>query len=160
VFDEISGLPVHPLVVHAAVVFLPLLVVGAVVYAVLPRLRPRIEWAVVLLAIAAPIAAFVAKQSGQSLERRFTEAGYPPEILDQVSTHESYGELAFWFTLGLAVFTLVLVALATDNPRMPEAPPWVGAVCSVIVIAFAVATGIYVFLTGDSGARAVWEGAV
>jgi hypothetical protein len=33
-------------------------------------------------------------------------------------------------------------------------------VTSVVVIALAVVVGIYVFLTGDSGARAVWEGVV
>jgi hypothetical protein len=160
VFNEIFGLPLHPLVVHGAVVFLPLLALGAIVYAVVPRWRPRIGWAVLLLAIAAPIAAFVAMQSGERLERRLIAAGFGPEILDQVNQHQSYGDLAFWFTLGLGVFTLVLLALASDNPRMPEAPPWVTTACSIVVIAFAVTVGIYVFLTGDSGARAVWEGAV
>ncbi len=159
-FDEISGLPVHPLVVHVAVVFLPLLALGSIVYAVAPKLRPRIGWAVVLLAIAAPIGAFVARQSGEALERRLTAAGYGPEILDQVNTHQSYGNLTFWFTLALGVATLVLAALASDNPRMPEAPPWLTTVMSVVVIALAVVVGIYVFLTGDSGARAVWEGVV
>lgn len=159
-FDEITGLPVHALVVHGAVVFLPLLALGSIVYAVAPRLRPRIGWAVVLLAIAAPIGAFVARQSGEALERRLTAAGYGPEILDQVNTHQSYGNLTFWFTLALGVATLVLAALASDDPRMPEAPPWLTTVTSVVVIALAVVVGIYVFLTGDSGARAVWEGVV
>ncbi len=58
-FDQINGLPVHALVVHAAVVFVPLLVLGAIAYAVVPRWRPRVGWAVVLLAIAAPAAVFV-----------------------------------------------------------------------------------------------------
>jgi uncharacterized membrane protein len=160
VFDEITGLPVHALVVHGAVVFLPLLALGSIVYAVAPKLRPRIGWAVVLLAIAAPIGAFVARQSGEALERRLTAAGYGPEILDQVNTHQSYGNLTFWFTLALGVATLVLAALASDDPRMPEAPAWLTTVTSVVVIALAVVVGIYVFLTGDSGARAVWEGVV
>ncbi len=157
-FDEFLGLPAHPLLVHAAVVFLPLLAAIAVGYAVVPRVRPRVGWAAVLLSVAAPGAAFLAVQSGKALERRLTAAGYPPEILDQVDTHQSYGDLAFWFSLGLGVATLALVALTTDGPRLPTAPRWVGLALSVVVIALAVATGVYVFLTGDSGASAVWQG--
>src|SRR3712207_2115532 len=37
VFDQFNGMPVHVLLVHAAVVFVPLLVLAAVVYAVVPR---------------------------------------------------------------------------------------------------------------------------
>ena len=52
-FDRISGLPAHPLIVHAAVVLVPLLALGAIVYAVVPPLRKHFRWAVGLLAIAA-----------------------------------------------------------------------------------------------------------
>ena len=45
-FDQINGLPVHALVLHAAVVFVPLLALGAIVYALIARWRPRIGWAV------------------------------------------------------------------------------------------------------------------
>ena len=74
-FDQINGLPVHALVIHAAVVFVPLLALGAVVYGLIPRWRPRIGWAVLLLAILAPATAFVAKESGEELRYRLLQQG-------------------------------------------------------------------------------------
>ena len=41
-FDQINGLPVHVLVLHAAVVFVPLLALGAIVYALVGPWRPKI----------------------------------------------------------------------------------------------------------------------
>ena len=63
-FDQFNGLPVHALVLHAAVVFIPLLALGAVVYAVVPRWRSRTGWAALLLALVAPVCAFVTRESG------------------------------------------------------------------------------------------------
>ena len=55
-FDQINGLPVHVLVLHAAVVFVPLLALGAVVYALVPRWRPRMGWADQVVFAAASLA--------------------------------------------------------------------------------------------------------
>ena len=41
VFATFGGLPLHPLIIHATVVFVPLLVLFAIGYAVVPRLRGR-----------------------------------------------------------------------------------------------------------------------
>jgi len=70
VFDQINGLPVHALVLHAAVIFVPLLALGAIVYALVAPWRPKIGWAVALLAVAAPGSAYVAKLSGTELSNR------------------------------------------------------------------------------------------
>lgn len=149
-FEEISGLPVHPLVVHAAVVFIPLLAVAGVVYALVPKVRSRIGWAVVLLAIGAPIAAFVAKQSGEEL----LAARYPDQVPPLVDDHQGYAGLTLWFSLGLGAAALLLV-LATSS-RARRAPSWLGWVLSAAVIVLAGFTGYYVFKTGDTGASSVW----
>ena len=82
-FDQFNGLPLHPLVVHAAVVFVPLLVVTAILYGVVPQLRSRIGWVAALLAVAAPTAALVAMLSGRAFkESRF--AGQPAEALQPI----------------------------------------------------------------------------
>ncbi|MDG4822690.1 hypothetical protein O7635_12600 [Asanoa sp. WMMD1127] len=158
--NNILGIPAHPLIVHAAVVFIPLLCLGAVVYAVVPRFRGKIGWAVTALAVISPIAAWFAKASGENLEDRLVAAGFSGEILDKVNQHQTYGDRAWWFTLALGVVTLVMVFITSGNRRAPHVPVGVHLGISVIVIALAVATAIYVFLTGDSGAHAVWEGAV
>jgi uncharacterized membrane protein len=151
-FDQINGLPVHALVLHAAVVFVPLLALGAVVYALASPWRAKIGWAVVGLAVIAPAATFVAKESGQKLYDRLIAQGLKgkgKEILDQ---HMGYGTRTFWFSLALGVVCLVLVALT-----MRGSLPKVGQiVLGVIAIALAAASGYYVYRTGDSGATAVW----
>ena len=40
-FDTIAGLPVHPLVVHFAVVLLPLATAGVIASALVPKIRTR-----------------------------------------------------------------------------------------------------------------------
>ena len=52
-FEEIGGLPLHPLVLHAAVVFVPLQVLLALGYALLPALRRATLWAVVAVSVLA-----------------------------------------------------------------------------------------------------------
>jgi len=164
VFDEIMGLPMHPLVVHAAVVFMPLLALVAVVYTLVPRVRARIGWAAALLAIAGPVAAFVARQSGERLEERLVAANYGQEILDKVSDHQGYGNLTFWFSVGLGAGTLLLVlvtnGLTSGQGTTGGVPLWLTWVLGAAVIVLAGVTGVYVYLTGDSGADAVWSGVV
>ena len=70
-FDQINGLPVHALVLHAAVIFVPLLALGAIVYALVAPWRSKIGWAVLLLGIVATISTFaMAKSDGLKLALR------------------------------------------------------------------------------------------
>ncbi|GAA0501134.1 hypothetical protein Ade02nite_92240 [Paractinoplanes deccanensis] len=153
-FDQINGLPVHALVLHAAVVFVPLLALGAVVYALVPQWRPRMGWAVGLLAVAAPASAFVAKASGTELYNRLLGQGISgpgKEILDD---HMAYGTRTFWFSLALGVAALAMVVVTWRRTgRLPLIGEAAGAVVLVVLAAI---SGYYVFKTGDSGATAVW----
>lgn len=157
-FTEFMGLPLHPLVVHAAVIFVPLLVLAAVVYAFVPRTRPRVGWLALVLAVVAPATALVAKLSGEELRETFVAKNYSPQILDQVATHQGYGDLTFWFSLGLGLFTAALVVVTSRQPQTRILPSWVRLVLTAGVAVFGVLTAIYVYLTGDSGATAVWGG--
>jgi uncharacterized membrane protein len=159
VFKEIMGLPAHALIVHAAVIFVPLLVLFAVAYAVLPRLRARIGWAAAALAVIAPVATFFAMESGEELEAVLVAKQYSAEILDQVHEHQGYGESLFWYTLGLGVATGLLL-LVTSRRRKASLPSWLGLVLAGIVVVLGVITAGYVYLTGDSGAQAVWQGVI
>lgn len=153
-FDQINGLPVHALVLHAAVVFVPLLALGAIVYALVSRWRPKIGWAVALLAVAAPGSALVAKLSGTELYNRLLAQGLKgtgKEILDD---HMGFGDRTFWFSLALGVVSLLMVLLTARRPRALPKAAELGA--AVVMIALAAISGYYVFKTGDSGATAVW----
>jgi uncharacterized membrane protein len=157
VFEEFNELPLHPLVVHAAVVLIPLLVLGAVAYAVVPRLRSRLDWAVVALAVATPLATLVAKLSGDAFRQRLIEnESIGGRVLERVDDHRDLGNITLWFTIALAVTTLLLVFVTSR--RAPAMPRWATVVVGIIVVGLAAGSGYYVFWTGDYGARAVWEG--
>lgn len=145
IFDTAFGLPLHSLVVHAAVVLVPLAAIGAVVMAFSPRFSRRFGALVVVVAIVGFGSSFIAKESGEALARR---VGLPAE-------HAQLGDLMPVFALllagGLTVFWLFDRGIPGNRSR-----PWwlkVGAVLLVIVSVLAVYWTIRV---GHSGAEAVW----
>ncbi|BCJ43019.1 hypothetical protein GCM10010168_02390 [Actinoplanes ianthinogenes] len=153
-FDQVNGLPVHALVLHAAVVFVPLLAILAVVYAAVPKWRPRLGWAVALLALAAPISTFVAKESGEQLYNRLVSNGLKGKGLEILNDHMDYGSMLLWFVLGLGVVSLVMVGLTFRPGR--QLPAVANVVFVVLTLVLAAGSLYYVFETGDSGATAVW----
>ncbi|MFI6323141.1 hypothetical protein ACIBG8_36815 [Nonomuraea sp. NPDC050556] len=145
-FDQILGLPAHPLIIHAAVMLTPLLALLAVLYAVLPRFRPYLAWAVVALAVAAPGAVFAAKESGESLRAaRFAHAD--GSVAGRIATHQSFANPLLMSVIGLGVVALLLVFVRNKAASV---------VLSVVTVLLAGVAGYYVFRAGDSGARAVW----
>ena len=146
------GLPLHPLVVHAAVVFIPLLIAGALAYALVPRLRPRLGWVVVALAIVAPLTALVSKLSGDAFRARQARNNTAtPEILAKIDEHRGLGTITLYLTIALALVALALVLLR-------QRPVVVSGVLIVAAVVLGLVTGYYVFRTGDSAARIVWNG--
>jgi len=155
VLDQVNGLPVHVLVLHAAVIFVPLLGLGAIVYGLVVPWRPKVGWAVALLAVIAPIAALITKLSGTEFYNRLLseERVSPPGkvILDG---HMENGTITFWLTLALGVVSLILVALTARNPRALPRVADLGF--ALVLIVLAGVSGYYLYETGDSGATAVW----
>ena len=140
---DFLGLPLHPLVVHAAVVLIPLACLGALVVVVSPRARERYGWLTVAFAVAAAGAAITARLSGEAFAQGL--AGIAPLI----ATHRQYGELTPWPAVALAI-TLPAGLLIRSRSK----PAWV--VAAALSILAAVAGLALVALTGHSGAAAVW----
>lgn len=155
-FDQIMGLPMHVLLVHAAVVFVPLLAVAAVAYAVVPRLRDRVGWVAALLALAAPGAALLAMLSGQAFRNRVATSGAGPDILAPIDAHGQHGTVTFWTSLGLGVVTGLLVFLTQRGRRGRALPRWIDMGLAGLALVLAAVSAYYVFQTGDSGAKSVW----
>ncbi|MEU4687361.1 DUF2231 domain-containing protein [Actinoplanes sp. NPDC023714] len=154
VFDQVNGLPVHILVLHAAVIFVPLLALGSVVYALVKPWRAKIGWAVALLAVVAPISATVSKLSGTELYNRLLSQGMsgPGKVI--LDDHMNYGTITMWLSIALGVVSLVLVVLTSrSGAGLPKVADLASA---VVIVVLAVLTGYYIFETGDSGATAVW----
>ncbi|GII80848.1 hypothetical protein Sru01_58300 [Sphaerisporangium rufum] len=151
-FEEILGLPAHPLIIHTAVMLVPMLVLASVAFGAVPRLRPFVEWLVVVLAIAAPAAAFAARESGEALEERLYSGGLPDNALGRaVTLHESYATPTMFSAIGLGVASLLLVYSARRLGRITT------VTLTVLVVVLAAVAGYYIFRAGHTGAEAVWS---
>jgi uncharacterized membrane protein YqjE len=141
-FDTISGLPVHVLAVHAVVVLLPLMSLVTIAVAARPRWR---QYAPVVAAIdgVVVILALTAKESGEVLQARLQQ--FDPNVAQD---HGSQGGWVPYVALGV-FFAAVLVWATTRYPRL------VPFALVVAVVAGAVGVG-WTYVTGESGARAVW----
>ena len=100
-FDLINGRPIHPLVVHAVVVLLPIACLGTIAIVLRPAWRGRYGVLVVACAAAATVLMPVATSSGEALEER---VGSPGE-------HAELGDQLIWFTIPLLLLSLALVVL-------------------------------------------------
>lgn len=144
-FDTITGLPVHALVVHATVVLVPLMAVLTVVVALRDRLRDRYAVWVAAADAVLILLVFVTKRSGEDLQRRLGG--------DVAVEHGRLGSSLIWFAVGLFAAALLVVA----TRRRHGAPR---AVASGLTLVAAGALVVWTVRVGDSGAREVWGGLV
>jgi len=157
-FDLINGVPIHPLVVHAIVVLLPLALLGTIAIAVKPAWRrpygPLVVAAVAVSAILAP----VATSSGEELEHRVGDPGEHAELGDQL----------IWFILPLLALTVALVWVdrratrtaaltdGADRAATTSSPSKLPTVLAALAVVAALACTVQVYRVGDSGAKAAW----
>lgn len=158
------GLPAHILANHGPVVLVPLLAVVAAAYAFIGVVRRHTRWVLGLLAVGAPLAALLAKLTGDAffeyLDRtdQITEAFYP-----MIEEHQDLGTTTLYATIVLGVLTLGLVALvppgapsviATGSPGRTQI---LLLVLRVLTLAAAAVALYYVIRAGDAGASIVWQ---
>ena len=156
-FDSIGGLPLHPLVVHFAVVLLPLAAIALVVIVLFPRWRPTYGWVVVAGLAAGTGAAFVATQSGQELAQR---VGTPER-------HAQLGDLTAIVAAGLlfaaiAWFFVARSRAAGTAGATPERGLGSGIQLAAAIAAIVLALGTVGLsvAAGHTGAQAVWDGTI
>jgi uncharacterized membrane protein len=146
-FDLINGIPLHPLVVHAIVVLLPLATLGTIVIAVHPTWRRPYGPLVVAAALVATVLCPVATSSGEELEKRVGDPGQ----------HAALGDTLVWFALALLVTSAALVWLERRHQRTDQVRrPAFLSVLAVVAVVVALASAVQVYRVGDSGARAAW----
>ena len=122
-FDTIAGLPLHPLVVHATEVIVPVAAIVVTAAALWPRFRRRTGYLPLALALASLVLVPLSTQSGEALQERVGESSL-------IETHSNLAEgLLPW------VFSLVVVAAVllwwnrserkAATPRAPhDGSPW------------------------------------
>ena len=158
---EINGVPLHPLVVHAAVVFAPLAALAVIAFVALQARRASLRLPTLALAVVAGLSIGAAYLTGDSfLESRPTLGGNP-----LVHEHEERADLLLWVGLAFAVVAVIAVLLAavparagTDGPGRTSPQPALAGGFAVLAVLLAVATLVLVVIVGDLGARAVWQG--
>ena len=91
--DLILGLPIHPLIIHAVAVLVPLSALGVIFLLGFPRFAPTFSPLILILLIASTLAGFIAENSGQALSNR---VGYPGDHAEQ---GERLAKLILLFTL-------------------------------------------------------------
>lgn len=142
-FDAILGLPMHPLVVHGAVVLIPL----AAILAIVAVARPTWKQGPVVAASTSAVGAvfgFLAKESGEALASRVGIG----------EVHEEAGELAAQISIALVIATVALVWVR----RLPRRSRfgWMTRVVSVGVLAVSLGAMWGTYQAGHSGAKTTW----
>lgn len=144
------GLPVHPLVVHAAVVLLPLAFFGLLAVVALPRLAKAYGWLALGFLALGTVTAWAAKESGEKLAGHVGEPQTHAELGDSMPLFA-----AAWLAVAVIWYVVQLRANAAGKPRSAVALG-LGLV-TLLAGAFNV---FWVYRVGDSGAKAVWQGEI
>jgi uncharacterized membrane protein len=157
VFDNLGNLPLHPLVVHAAVVGIPLAALLAFLFA-FPKTREWARWPLAITVVGATAVAFVARQSGLAFEAALgIKPGNP--VGDLISKHSMLANQLFYIMIGFSVIALLNVFLVAKRPADGAAKQ--SAVLRVelpiLLVAAAVVALAWIVRVGDLGARAVWN---
>ncbi|WP_133298437.1 hypothetical protein [Tsukamurella pulmonis] len=157
---EIVGIPAHPLFVHGAVVLVPLAALLLVVCAWSGRARVRAGVVLPALALAAVIGCYLAKESGERLEKNPAMASMRAQIED----HSTQGTVTFLWSAVL--FVLAVMVWAGSNSSVGRTVPVTTAfggragtiILGVLSVLVAVGGIVGVVIAGHSGAAMVWAG--
>ena len=156
-FDSLFGLPGHPLLVHAAVVLVPLAALGTIVSSFWPAARDRIGWVTAGLGVVGFFFAFFAKESGESLLEIV-------RVTAEVNSHAEMGDQGVIgaFLVGGSACTLMLFDQFTkERAKRGLSELSITRPLRTLIGVFAVVLSIFgtvlVINVGHSGAKATWE---
>jgi TctA family transporter len=147
--DTVTGLPVHPLVVHIVIVLIPVAAIAAVIMALRPSFSRRFGIAVVVLAVVGALGAVVSKMSGEQLSSRI---GYP-------QPHVELGNVLPIFAGVFAALLLIFWLFDRGVPGNRRRPAWLRFLAVALVVAAVLATW-WTIRVGHSGAEATWKSVI
>jgi hypothetical protein len=166
VFNDVNGMPLHPLIVHAPVVGIPLAFLLTLLFAV-PPTRKWARWPLAVTVLGSTAAVWAARASGEALRSsRNILPGNP--VGDLIQRHAQLAGQLFFIMLGFSVITLLAVFLV--GPRQPKTAGDAGSagesgtrrrplnlILLLLLIATAAAAFVWTARVGDIGSRAVWN---
>lgn len=155
---KVFGLPAHPLVVHAAVVMVPLSAVAFAATGWRSSLRSLYQLPITLLAGVGALAALLATQTGETLEETVRRSG------KLVGDHPDQGETAMIVAFVFAAECLLLLFWQHFGIAIRQRLGWTKrpglndeTVLYLLGLPIAVLAVITMVLAGHSGANLVWK---
>ena len=165
-FDDVNGMPLHPLIIHVPVVGIPLAFLLTLLFAV-PRTRAWARWPLALTVLGSTAAVWAARASGEVL--RSSRNIVPGNLAgDLIQRHAQLAGQLFYIMLGFSVITLLAVFLV--GRRQPKAASDGGTasdagggrrplnlILLLLLVVVAAAAFVWTARVGDIGSRAVWN---
>ncbi|HTW13050.1 MAG TPA: DUF2231 domain-containing protein [Solirubrobacteraceae bacterium] len=167
-----EGLPAHPLFVHVPVILIPSVGIGALIILAKPRWFEQHSAWLCAVAVISLAALNLTMNAGDALRNDLGLYGNST-VANLISRHAAAaGKLRVLMIFFTAVF-IVAVALDRHRRGLPTGIGFIDAVVSaahralrgpgpirILMGLLALGCLYFVFLTGDLGARAVWQGRV
>lgn len=150
-FGELNGLPVHALVVHAAVVLAPLAALTAIAYAV-PKWRSFLRRPIVAVTALAVATVFVAKESGEVLEVAIADQLDGTAAGEIVERHADLAD-----RLWIALVVLLALSVVAVFMNRQTARGVLGHLLAAVLAVVAVAVIVFTLQTGEAGTKARWN---
>jgi hypothetical protein len=164
-WPTISGLPAHPLIVHATVVLVPLAALAVLLHTFWPKARARLGLVTLLSSAVAVVLVPLSTSSGEQLEESVAESAL-------VEQHAELGDGLLPWVVGLLVVAVLL--WVRDRRDAGRTTPLVSrgpgrtvsdallkpVVIGVLAVVAVLGTTQQVVRIGHSGAKASWHGVV
>ncbi|MGI8578168.1 MAG: DUF2231 domain-containing protein [Nocardioidaceae bacterium] len=156
-FSQINGLPLHVLIVHAAVVAVPLAALLAILF-VVPRTRAWSRLPLLIVATVAAIAVYIAKLTGGSFRHALERNNGPGWISSQIgSLVQQHAQRANVLLVIVVIFAVIVVVAFAASHRPSTFTRPIAFVVSAVLLVGAAALVVQTYRVGDIGARAVWN---
>ncbi|MDQ6641165.1 MAG: hypothetical protein M3Y66_01550 [Actinomycetota bacterium] len=155
---EINGIPLHPLVVHAAVVLTPVAGLVAILHGLVPRWRWLTRWPLLLAAVVGAAVTYVATLSGSDLKARLGIGG------NEIEIHQMWAgrlQVAMWVLVAVALIAWWVLPFKNPLAHGVDREARVSGLARPLMLVLplvGIVVLVLVFLTGEAGARTVWGG--
>jgi hypothetical protein len=165
VFNDVNGMPLHPLIIHVPVIGIPLAFLLTLLFAV-PPTRAWARWPLAVTVLGSTAAVWAARASGEAL--RSSRNIVPGNLAgDLIQRHAQLAGQLFFIMLGFSVITLLAVFLV--GPRQPKVAGAgtaggsggrrrpLNLILLLLLLVAAAAAFVWTARVGDIGSRAVWN---
>lgn len=148
--NDYFGLPLHPLIVHATVVMIPLAALTVVLAAVWPKFRRWVGPLPAAISLIGLILVPLSTSTGETLERHVERTA----LLEK---HADMAEGLLPWMIALLVFAMVGYGIHYRSNHGHSANKALPAAVAVLAVVAALGTTVQVARIGHSGAKAAWH---